>query len=202
MMAFVTLGLAVLRSRYWLGEGFAVNQAIFFLAGILSYFLFKYLPNLTLRDSRALTVTALLAAAFIYLAVPQPASLMLWVGVLWVVVAAQYSPMALPLRISGLARTPAVQWIGRISYSIYLVHFLVLYAISACLLAAFPHMPKAAMCAALMLLTTVCTLAVSSVTFVLVEAPAMAFGHRLAEILNRSVTAGGKPQKLPLPARP
>lgn len=196
-MGLVVLAIAFLRGRYWLGEGFAVNQAAFFLVGIVSYFLFKHLPRLGPLDARVLTAAALIAAAFVYLIVPQPVSLMLWIAVLWVVAAAHYCPRDLPLKVAAWARTPAAQWIGRISYSIYLVHFLVLYGVSTGLLVLFPEMPKAAMCALLMLLTLIGTIAVSSLTFMLIEAPAMAFGHRLADILNRKRTVLGEPRRQP-----
>ncbi len=44
-LAGVVLALVAAHSQYWLGEGFALNQAGYFLIGILSYFAFKAISS-------------------------------------------------------------------------------------------------------------------------------------------------------------
>ena len=179
--AAIVLAISIMRGRYWLGEGFAINQALFFLIGILTYFLIKRLNRGPGVSVQALLTVSLVGASVIYLAVPHPVSLLIWIGVVSTVISCRYSPMALPLKLATFARTPAAQWLGKISYSIYLTHFLVLFCASFLLLQLFPTMPQAGMCLMLLLATLVGTLALSSLTFMSVEAPAMALGHRLAK---------------------
>ena len=177
-LAGVVLAVIFLKNRYWLGEGFAVNQAGFFAVGILSYFLCKLALRITL-DRRVIGIGVVTVSALLGLFVTRPVSLLMWTLILGLVLAARGAPSGFPALVSALSRTGVPQWLGRISYSIYLNHFLVLYLASSVVLALLPGISQAGHLALVMPLTMAGTLALSSLTFRWIEAPFMALGHRL-----------------------
>jgi peptidoglycan/LPS O-acetylase OafA/YrhL len=179
LLVLVLLGLAAVRSRYWLGEGFAVNQAALFLIGIWSYFLCKHAHAMPALRAPTLAMVVASAGMLVYFIAVRPIPLLLWIAMLGLVIAAQRFPTGVVARISAVLSTRTPQALGKISYSIYLTHFLVLYAASSQLLSAIPDLSKEWHLALLMPLTLFGTIVLSALTYLFIEAPGMALGHRL-----------------------
>jgi len=172
----VVLGIILLHSRYWLGMGFVINEGGYFLLGILSYFAFKWLATPSINASQVwlgVLIAVALAAFFSY----RPLSLAIWFAFLG---AAISSKLQIANPISVITKLPAAQWLGRVSYSIYLTHELVLVGASALLLQVEPTATQFEHTALLMPMTIAGTLALSGLTFLLIERPGIEFGRRLS----------------------
>ena len=183
----VLLALMLLRSRVLLGEGFAVNQAGYFLIGILSYFLWRRLRAVAGLDPRRVWLGGTAAAALCYFLLPRAISPMLWVLAMTVVIEAQCATGGITTAAIRLLRGPVLQWLGRISYSVYLTHMLVLYAVAGALLRFAPPAlleSQWRFLAVLLPAGIAGTLLLSSLTYALIERPGIDLGHRLGAVLR------------------
>ncbi|MEO8301498.1 MAG: acyltransferase, partial [Rhizomicrobium sp.] len=131
VLGLVVLGLILLHSRYWLGEGFALNQGQFFLVGIVSYYLYRKLT----ATGPQLFLGAVTAIAFLFWISLRPVSLAVWVVAL---AAAMHGKAAGRNPFTYVASLALPQWLGRISYSIYLWHTLLILCLSRLILTTIP----------------------------------------------------------------
>ena len=82
--------------------------------------------------------------------------------------------------IAPLFNNRVVQYIGRISYSLYLSHILIVTALQYPLLRFFPELSRPVHVGILLILTVPLSIAVSAVLYRLVEVPGMKLGQSLA----------------------
>jgi peptidoglycan/LPS O-acetylase OafA/YrhL len=177
ILSILVLAIVLLHSRYWLGEGFAINQAAYFAVGILCYFVFKNRDVFQRAPGMAWLAGAVSIMIVAYLML-RPVSLALWIGVFALVVNEGDGGRNL---ISAACRSRPFQFLGKISYSIYLTHALVLDAVSLTVLHLFPDITKPLHFNLAMLLTLPLTLILSALTYFLIEKPGMAVGQSLAD---------------------
>ena len=175
-LGLVVLALIGLRSRYWLGEGFALNQGQFFLIGIVSYYLYR---NLTVTGPQ-LFLGAAAAIAILFWTLPRPVSLAIWTVAL---AAAMHAKGGGKNPFSYAASLTAPQWLGRISYSVYLWHALVIMCMSRLILSTSPGISQSHHAALLLVSTLAGTLVLSAASFRLIEQPGMNIGRYLAKKL-------------------
>jgi peptidoglycan/LPS O-acetylase OafA/YrhL len=173
VLGLVVLGLMGLHSRYWLGEGFALNQGQFFLIGIVSYYLYR---NTVVVGPQLFLGAATFIAILVWI-VPRPISLAIWVVAL---AAAMHVKGGGMNPFSYVASLAVPQWLGRISYSVYLWHALVIVCLSRLILTAIPGISQGQHSALLMASTVVGTLGLSTASFRLIEQPGMNVGRNLA----------------------
>ena len=127
------------------------------------------------------------AVAVAYCLLPRAVSSIVWALALAVAAEAACTPggaAALPAR---LLRSAPLQWLGRISYSLYLTHMLAFYSLSGLVLALAPHLlqsGRAVFLAAVMPLTIALALALSTAAHRLIEQPGIDLGHRAARALR------------------
>ena len=181
-LGLLVLGLMVWHSRYWLGEGFALNQGQFFLIGIVSYYLYRNLAG----SGPQLFLGACAAIAILFWTSLRPVSLSIWVVAL---AAAMHAKAGGKNPFSYLASLAMPQWLGRISYSVYLWHALVILCLSRAILTSQPGISQSRYMLLLMASTLVVSLALSALSFRLIERPGMDAGRHLAKKL-RAVKAG------------
>jgi peptidoglycan/LPS O-acetylase OafA/YrhL len=173
-LGLIVLGLIALHSRYWLGEGFALNQGKFFLIGIVSYYLYR---NVTATGPQ-LFLGAATAVAILFWTLLRPVSLTIWVVAL---AAAMHAKSGGKNPFSYVATLAVPQWLGRISYSVYLWHALVIVCLSRLILFAVPGISQSQHLVVLMVSTMVGTLGLSAISFRLIEQPGMNMGRALAK---------------------
>ncbi len=186
-LAAILLAIAAARGRGWLGEGFAINQAGYFLIGTLSNFLWRRLRGVSDLDRRRIWLAAAAAVAVIYCLLPRAVSSIVWALTLAVATEAACTPGGAATLPARLLRSAPLQWLGRISYSLYLTHMLVFYSLSGLLLALAPHLlqsGRAVFLAVVMPLTIALALALSTATHRLIEQPGIDLGHRAARALR------------------
>jgi len=180
ILSIIMIGIIFVHSRYWLGEGFAINQAAYFVIGIVCYFIYKHRRQLRLNPS-VIWLAATISATLVSYFSTHVVSLCLWILFFASVLQAD---LGRPTAISTLCRARAAQFLGRISYSIYLCHFLVLIATSAVILRTVTYGGRLMHVCVLLPATLVLTIAVSSIAFLLIERPGMSLGRRLADKLS------------------
>ena len=79
-----------------------------------------------------------------------------------------------------LFNNPVAQFIGRISYSLYLCHSIAIILAQAALVHLWPGLPKPVHCLSLLAATLVISVALSYVSYTLIESPGIRLGRQLA----------------------
>ena len=125
-LGLLLLAIAAVRGRSWLGEGFAINQAGYFLIGTLSYVVWRRLRTLTGLESRRVWLGGIAAMTLVYCLLPRSVSLVIWILTLTVVIDAHCARDGIARRPAAVLRTRPPQWLGRVSSWVYLTHMLVL----------------------------------------------------------------------------
>lgn len=171
------------------GVGFIGNQFGYFLVGIASYFAFKFAQRPmeiapAFFDFFFVALAALLA---FFLRMPWP--LVTWALVLLSVISVQQNAAGpLTSRVIAFLDLPLLRWAGEISYSVYLIHLLVFYALVALVTTYVPHITQLGFIAVVLPGTIGLTLALSTATYRLIERPGIELGRRLSHRISRGIT--------------
>jgi peptidoglycan/LPS O-acetylase OafA/YrhL len=181
MLGALLLLLCLLHALIPAGEGSAIKQAGFFVIGILSYYLWKHSDAIRPEHFPLLELFTVSAIALIYFISTHGISLVIWSLMLATAIAEKRRMPGNLLSITAaLAGKPALQWLGKISYSLYMVHMLVLYFWLDRLNALLPPVAEATFLAVLLPLVVMTTAAVSMLSYRFIERPAMQLGGRLS----------------------
>lgn len=173
--------LCLVRALNYAGPSFVVQQSGYFIAGILSYYVYKHSIGWTLAP-RLLELLGIALCALVYNIMKDPLSLMAWILFAGVLVAQRRQQQSGAARaVAALLQSPLLQWLGRISYSVYLLHMLVLYGAKDLLGRVAPELGQPAYLAALLALVIPGSVAVAALSYRLIERPGIAAGRRLMQ---------------------
>lgn len=171
---------------------FLPQHAEFFLLGILSYHLFQFLKRAQLKTRQ--NVPWVLLTLFLVLTMAEPLRdlvfrpyqvaaggwlpLAIWAITLALLVETHApTPSAFPRVLAAVFLNPVAQWLGKVSYSTYLIHYFVIYLIMACLLRSGVAVNKYTSLAAMVVLGTPLLLALSWLSHTCIEKPGITVGR-------------------------
>ncbi|HVY72274.1 MAG TPA: acyltransferase [Verrucomicrobiae bacterium] len=167
--------------RYSWNIGFLPYNLEFFGLGAVSYFACKYFQSHpTGLPGDSLFPVALLSALSLFLLSARAHGVLplcLW-GIFLALILEP--PSSLSSRLQIVFTHPVVDYLGNISYSMYLSHWLVLIVVHAVWTRLFPALNQAVYFWSLLGVTITATIGVSALLHRLVEIPGMAWGRRLA----------------------
>jgi peptidoglycan/LPS O-acetylase OafA/YrhL len=186
VLAVILMAIIAMNSRHWLSEGFAINQAQYFLTGISCYFIYKRCPRVS---GHYVIIGGMVATALAFWFTLRPISLGIWAVFF---ASALHSKFGSSNPVSGIAATRWPQLLGKISYSIYLLHIFVFMLISAALLKYFPATRQAMHFSVALSLTLGCSILLSWVTFTFIEKPGMDLGRYVSRVSLIGLTAISK----------
>jgi peptidoglycan/LPS O-acetylase OafA/YrhL len=159
-------------------------HAEYFYFGCVSYFLYK--RSLTTPISRTPALVLLVSSLFLFQLGHRYSTLIpicLWLVVLGLLMErgenAWVSIVTKPLLL------PFVQFVGRISYSLYLCHMILLYVVQHVVLRVAPDLSRLAHCITLVVLTSAVAVPASALLFRHIEEPAMRAGRVLKQQQRR-----------------
>ena len=180
MLGALLLLVCALHALNLEGEGFVIRQAGFFVIGILSYYVWKHSDAIQSEHFPLLDLFAVVAIALVYFISTGGISLAIWVVMLGAAIVEKRQMQGNLLSLAAaLAGKASFQWLGRISYSLYMVHMLVIYFWLYWLGLLLPPVSKASFLGVELPLVVVSALAVSALSYRLIELPAIRLGGRL-----------------------
>ncbi|HTU59289.1 MAG TPA: acyltransferase family protein, partial [Polyangiales bacterium] len=151
-----------------------------FYFGCASYFLYK--RSLVTPISRTPALALLVSSLFLFQLGHRYSTLIpvcVWLVVLGLLMERGDNPwvslMTKPLML------PFVQFLGRISYSLYLCHMIVLYVVQSLVLRVAPGMSRPAHCVTLFILTFAVAVPAAALLFHCIEEPAIRAGRALKQ---------------------
>ena len=183
VLAALGMAAATLATHRWLdgiaNQGFVGFYLHYFLLGILAYLVWRRRPRLTAWQFRGIVLGCLAGAAA---ALRAELSLSIWLGafaatlLLHQELGEGYGGTLARLG-RRVASNPVAQFLGRISYSVYLSHMVVLYLAAWAMRATWPDRPLGL--GALMAVTLAGTLVLSHLTYIWLERPCIQLGKSL-----------------------
>lgn len=177
LIAFVTI-----QKFGFAGVGFLPNQFHYFLLGILSYYIFTEARRLPQVGGVAHDFILVVVCAAIYAALSTPWPVIIWIVVLDILVAARTNNWSWLTRQGRIVlEFELVQWLGKLSYSIYLIHIPVLYAVFHFLSRAAPELRSWGFLAVALPSTLAATILISAGTYRWIEEPCIRLGRRITK---------------------
>jgi peptidoglycan/LPS O-acetylase OafA/YrhL len=183
-----TLLLVAASHFFW--SAFLGSKLHLFAIGIATCYLIRYLSSIEAFDYRKVRPFVVLAFCFMVFFKTTALPFMIWLVAVYLAVAAQKSTDPLAASTSRIMKTAPLQWLGHISYSAYLSHGLLIVA-GLRLLENYPGLSRYGFSIALFLIVVPGTIAVSSISYLLVEKPFMQAAKVWADRLSRRQLAGG-----------
>lgn len=195
---YLALGLlagsiAVLGALGYPSVGFLPNQFAYFALGIASFYMYRSCGWLARIPPRAHDLLLPVIGLTLYVLLRQPLPILVWL-VVFDAVLARRAGLETPLTssVNRFLEWPLLQGLGRISYSVYLVHITVMYVVFRAITRFDEHLGGLKFLLLALPATLILTLAIAAVTYRWIEVPGMALGRLL----------GARLEKQSMPAQP
>ena len=182
LLAVGTLLLVAASHFFW--AGFLGSKLHLFAIGIASCYLLRHLSSIQSFDHRKVLPFVVLGVCFLAFFKTPAIPYVIWLVAMYLVIAARKSADPVAATAAHLMNCRPIQWLGHISYSVYLSHLLVIVA-GLKFLEQFPGLSRYEFSLALLLIVVAGTLAVSTISYLLVEKPFMQAGRAWADRLSR-----------------
>ena len=187
------LGLlaAAMASLLFLGYpsiGFLPNQFAWFALGIASFYAYRSSGWFARLNPRTHDLVLPVIGLLLFLLLRNPWPVLVWLLVLDVILAERAGlETFFTTTLRRILELPLLQWLGRISYSVYLVHLAILYIVLRAITRLDEHLGGWKVLVLALPATLLLTLLVSALTYRWIEVPGMALGRAL------SARPGSKP---------
>lgn len=182
LFAAAMAGLLLLR---YPSIGFLPNQFAWFALGIASFHVYRNCGWFARFHPRTHDLLLPIIGALLFFLLHNPWPVLVWLLVLDVILAER---AGLETRVTALLgrvlEWPALQWLGRVSYSVYLVHLAILYVVLRAITRLDEHLGGWKVLVLALPATIVLTLLVSALTYRWIEAPGMKLGKALSARLR------------------
>ena len=190
-LALCGIGLAAIGLLGIPSVGFLPNQFIWFVLGMISFQAWQSPDWYTHVPARTHDALLLALAVLVYVLLHQPLPVLIWLVVMDALLAQRTGRQTTVTRaVNRLLAQPALQRLGEISYSVYLVHIPILYGVFRALTKWDEHLFGWKFLALALPATLALTLLVSALTYRIIEKPGMALGRRLAKRLETTPATG------------
>jgi peptidoglycan/LPS O-acetylase OafA/YrhL len=178
--------IAALGALHYPSIGFLPNQFAYFALGIASFYLYRACGWLARIPPRTHDLLLPIVGLSLYALLRQPLPVLVWVLVFDAVLA-RHAGLETPLtsRVNRLLEWPVLQWLGRISYSVYLVHITIMYGVFRAITHFNDHLGGLKFLALALPATVMLTLIVAAVTYRWIEVPGIALGRTIGNWLER-----------------
>lgn len=161
--------------------GFLPNQFVWFALGIASFYVWRHGHWFARLDPRTHDLLLPAVGVLLFLLLHNPWPVLIWLLVLDVILAERAGlKTKITLALRRVLELPLLQWLGRISYSVYLVHIGVLYVVLRVITRLDEHLGGWKVLALALPATVLLTLLVAALTYRWIEVPGMALGKRLS----------------------
>jgi len=182
LLAFVVILLIYAGHHYTWSLSFLPFNVDHFAVGIISCFVYeKIKPWCGEKINRDIMFpTALVLAISLYLFALRQHSFIPLCGWLLFFALLLENSASISSRLHLLFTNPPAQFIGRISYSVYLSHWTVMILMQATIVKFIPPLEQRTHFLVLLVLTLLGTVGVSALSYRFIETPAMRWGKRLA----------------------
>lgn len=181
-VALIVFILAILGTIHH-AVGYLPNQMHYFAAGILSFYAYRYSSWYAgIRDSfRLLALLLVFWALYLWMASPLP--WMVWLAAMHVVLTTKANPRSV---LSRMSQSPALRWLGEVSYSVYLIHIPILYVVFAALLRRSTPWEQGDFLLGALALIVPITLGAAALTHRFIERPGIRLGRTLAQRIQNA----------------
>jgi len=165
--------------RFDWGKSFLLYHTEYFIVGAASYFAYRKLHQLLFAADSVFPVTVALVVAFYLVGLRNHAliPLCLWGAFFALLIE---PPGSLSSRLLPLFTNPIAQYLGRISFSIYLAHWLVIILVQAALVRWLPNLSRPIHFWVLLLIALPATIAIAALAYRYIESPGMEIGKKLS----------------------
>lgn len=162
--------------------GFLPNQFVWFALGIASFYVWRHGHWFARLDPRTHDLLLPAIGVLLFLLLHNPWPVLIWLLVLDVILAERAGLKTnITTTLRHVLELPLLQWLGRISYSVYLMHIGVLYVVLRAITRFDEHMGGWKVLALALPATVILTLMVSALTYRWIEVPGMALGRALGK---------------------
>ena len=187
---YLGLGLlvAAMTSLLFLGYpsiGFLPNQFAWFALGIASFYAYRSSGWFARLNPRTHDLVLPVIGVLLFLLLRNPWPVLVWLLVLDVILAERAGlETFFTATLRRILELPLLQWLGRISYSVYLVHLAILYIVLRAITRLDEHLGGWKVLVLALPAILLLTLLVSALTYRWIELPGMALGRALSARLG------------------
>jgi peptidoglycan/LPS O-acetylase OafA/YrhL len=165
--------------------GFLPNQFAWFALGIASFYAYRSSGWFARINPRTHDLLLPVIGVLLFFLLRNPWPVLVWLLVLDVIMAERAGlETFFTAALRRILELPPLQWLGRISYSVYLVHLAILYVVLRAITRLDEHLGGWKVLALALPATLILTLLVSALTYRWIEVPGMALGRALSARLG------------------